>query len=217
MTNKYSTIFGLYARKRCVLHAELSTIWVDVEKKLGLWTSFRGRNPESKQVRGQNKQCIWNPDFRQAFNPKPTVTYFWDIWLRNSVPDTWNTIDTERKKKQKKTTHSSQFKESFISRGESEPVMKSKADWLRLGYLNYMLPERILSSVFGIVLIIHCLVTNYAQNLPAHDGKHLLPHSTSVDRESGEHFSSVVLVQGPSWDCFNVLARATVIWVVGGL
>lgn len=130
---------------RDVFYMLLSTIWVDVEKKRGLWRkepSFRGRNPESKQVRGQNKQCIWNPDFRQAFNPKPTVTYFWNIWLRNSVPGTWNTIDTERKKKQKQNTHSSQFKESFISRGESEPGMKSKADWLRLGYLNYMLPER---------------------------------------------------------------------------
>lgn len=95
---------GSYARKRCDLHAGLSTKWVDVEKTLGLWASFRGRISEGKQVRGQNQQCIWNLDFRQAFNPKPTVTHFLVIWLETQCQEHEIQLVLENRGKKKKST-----------------------------------------------------------------------------------------------------------------
>lgn len=93
---------------------------------------------------------------------------------------------TEREKKKQKRKR--QFKESFISRGGSVPDMKTKADW-DSGTLTTGFQKEILSSVFGSVLVTHCLVTSDAKNLPAYDNKHVLSHSASEDEESREWLS----------------------------
>ena len=96
-----------YARKRCDLHAELSTKWVDVEKTLGLWASFRGRNSEGKTGQRSEQAMHLESQFQASFQPQTNCHTLFRYLTRNSVPRTRNTIDTEKQRGKESITDNS--------------------------------------------------------------------------------------------------------------